>query len=116
MEDEETILSDAASGVVSVLHVKNVPIYLLPKVFEEAMKLVRQYTVPFDPRTLDTSDTSEDSEDTFMDYLVGASQHRPPQTSSRRSRAAPPSCASQRMTLAGYNKDIASTVHEEAKN
>lgn len=41
MEDEETILSDAASGVVSVLHVKNVPIYLLPKVFEEAMKLVR---------------------------------------------------------------------------
>lgn len=64
MEDEETILSDAASGVVSVLHVKNVPIYLLPKVFEEAMKLVRQYTVPFDPSTLDTSDTSEDSEDT----------------------------------------------------
>ena len=49
----------AASGIMAVLHEKGIPISKVSRVFETAMQLIEQYTVPFDPSSLETEDQAE---------------------------------------------------------
>ena len=62
MTSDEIDYTGAANGVVTVMHEKGIPISKVSRVFAEAMKMIDQYTVPFDPSSLDTSDASTDTE------------------------------------------------------
>jgi len=64
MTSDEIDYSGAARGVVGVLHEKGIPISKVSRVFEKAMQLVDQYTIPFDPSSLATDDSSADSKST----------------------------------------------------
>lgn len=63
MTSDEIDYSGAARGVVAVLHEKGIPISKVSRVFEEAMSLVDQYMIPFDPSSLATADASTSSEE-----------------------------------------------------
>lgn len=61
MAADEINYDGAASGIVAVLHEKEIPISKVPRVFEDAMKLINQYTVPFDPYSLNQNNQVDGS-------------------------------------------------------
>ena len=61
MAADEIDYDGAARGIVVVLHEKGIPISKVSRLFEDAMKLINQYTVPFDPSSLNQNDQADGS-------------------------------------------------------
>lgn len=73
MAVDEIDYDGAASGIVAVLHERGIPISKVPQVFEDAMKLINQYTVPFDPVALNQNEQAEGNAGSETSSEQGAS-------------------------------------------